>query len=119
MFLIIVADCDGISYYSDKTILKHLSFDIPTLQIVRKNLGDGGLIAYRKPFYQVLELPESQSKREVFGSILQKSENNKKIKNKNMSREAAKKTLRIFPTQNKSETRSIAEIIENIKKGLK
>lgn len=58
LFLVTVADAQGISYYSDTSILKRLSM-IPTQFIqARNDLMRIGLIAYRKPLYQVLAIGE-------------------------------------------------------------
>ena len=54
LFLTCVGDQFGLSYYSDKAINKHLN--IADLAIARRELLEADLIAYAKPFYQVLEL---------------------------------------------------------------
>ena len=56
LFLITVADCQGLSYYSDASIMTRLSMEALTLEHARHNLIAAGLIAYRKPLYQVLSL---------------------------------------------------------------
>lgn len=56
LFLITVADARGMSYYGDETIVKRLSMDMVTLQKARDNLIRAGLIAWKKPLYQVLSL---------------------------------------------------------------
>jgi hypothetical protein len=56
LFLVIVADSQGMSYYSDGSITERLSMDSLTLEQARCNLLGAGLIAYRKPLYQVLSL---------------------------------------------------------------
>jgi hypothetical protein len=68
LFLVTVADCQGLSYYSDPSIMKRLSMDQFTLEQARQNLIQLGLIAYKKPLYQVLALeanPRSTSKPRV------------------------------------------------------
>jgi hypothetical protein len=57
LFLVIVADCQGLSYYSDSSITKRLSMEESALEQARRNLIRLDLIAYRKPLYQVLALP--------------------------------------------------------------
>lgn len=56
LFLVTVADCQGLSYYADQTISKRLSMDITTLASARLELIQYKLIAYRKPLFQVLDL---------------------------------------------------------------
>lgn len=58
LFLVTVADSQGLSYYSDGSLMKRLSMDAATLQEARNNLVTLGLVAYEKPLYQVLHLPE-------------------------------------------------------------
>jgi hypothetical protein len=54
--LVTVGDGQGLSYYSDKSIIKSLSMDQHALQDARANLINIGLIAWQKPLYQVLAL---------------------------------------------------------------
>ena len=56
LFLVTVADYQGLSYYSSPSIMKLLSMDEPTLGQARQNLIRLELIAYEKPLYQVLAL---------------------------------------------------------------
>lgn len=56
LFLITVADAQGLSYYSDPSILRCLSLQTNQLTHARKKLQDLGLIAFEKPVYQVLAL---------------------------------------------------------------
>jgi hypothetical protein len=56
LFLVTVADCQGLSYYSDVSICERLTMDAPTLASARICLRKAGLIAYKKPLYQVLAL---------------------------------------------------------------
>ena len=56
LFLVTVGDAKGLSYYGDKSILKHLGMDQCALQEARANLINVGLIAWQKPLYQVLSL---------------------------------------------------------------
>lgn len=58
LFLVTVADVQGLSYYSDAAIGRHLKLDPLQLAAVRRQLEAAELIAYRKPLYQVLELLE-------------------------------------------------------------
>ena len=61
LFLVTVADAEGLSYYSDASIARHLDIDSVALSAARQQLMAGDLIAYRKPIYQVLALPEAAS----------------------------------------------------------
>ncbi len=56
LFLVTVADAQGLSYYSDRVISQRLDMDANTLAQTRKELIRIGLIAYQKPLYQVLAL---------------------------------------------------------------
>ena len=56
LFLVTVADADGLSWYSEATLCRQLSWSGPQLQIARAELQQAALIAYRKPLYQVLDL---------------------------------------------------------------
>ena len=60
LFLVTVGDAKGLSYYGDKSIIKHLSMDQNTLNEARANLIRIGLIAWQKPLYQVLSLDSSE-----------------------------------------------------------
>ncbi|NTV59356.1 MAG: hypothetical protein HGA74_19020 [Deltaproteobacteria bacterium] len=65
LFLVTVADSQGLSYYSDCSLMKRLSMDAVTLKEARNNLVTLGLVAYEKPLYQVLPLPEDSSGRYI------------------------------------------------------
>lgn len=58
LFLVTVADAQGVSYYSDPAIGRHLNMEGLVLSAARQQLIQIDLIAYRKPLYQVLALPE-------------------------------------------------------------
>ena len=60
LFLVTVGDAKGLSYYGDKSIIKHLCMDQCALQDARANLIKIGLIAWQKPLYQVLSLDRAQ-----------------------------------------------------------
>ena len=60
LFLVTVGDAKGLSYYGDKSIIKHLSMDQSALEDARANLINIGLIAWQKPLYQVLALDSPQ-----------------------------------------------------------
>lgn len=58
LFLVTVADSRGLSFYSDAAIARHLGLDLLVLAAARQHLVQADLLAYRKPLYQVLALPE-------------------------------------------------------------
>jgi hypothetical protein len=60
LFLVTVGDAKGLSYYGDKSIIKHLSMDQSTLNEARADLIRIGLIAWQNPLYQVLSLDRRQ-----------------------------------------------------------
>jgi len=58
LFLVTVGDVQGLSYYSDAAIGRHLKLELLQLSAARQQLLQADLIAYRKPLYQVLSLPD-------------------------------------------------------------
>jgi hypothetical protein len=56
LFLVTVADAQGLSYYSDASIARRLSMDLSRLIRARTDLIRLGLLAYERPLYQVLAL---------------------------------------------------------------
>jgi hypothetical protein len=56
LFLITVADARGMSYYSARTLSQRLAMDEHKLIRTRNELVNIGLIAYRKPLYQVMAI---------------------------------------------------------------
>ncbi len=56
LFLTSVADAQGLSYYSDASLMRRLKMDLVVLSASRQQLIQAGLIAYEKPLYQVLSL---------------------------------------------------------------
>jgi hypothetical protein len=70
LFLVTVADGQGLSYYGDDTICRLMPLrqvqdgpplDVEALDGARRELIANGLIAYQRPVYQVLALGPSQS----------------------------------------------------------
>ena len=64
LFLLTVADAQGLSYYSDTAIGNLLHIDVDNLQRFRSELVATHLIAYQKPLYQVLSLDEPMMPRQ-------------------------------------------------------
>jgi hypothetical protein len=56
LFLVTVADADGLSWYSDEALCRQLSCEPAQLRRDRAELQQAALIAYRQPLYQVLDL---------------------------------------------------------------
>ena len=76
LFLVSVADVDGLSYYSDASLMRRLNLDEVQLSASRRQLLQAGLIAYEKPLYQVLNLepePEKRSGQMSVGEILRQA----------------------------------------------
>jgi len=53
-----VADAQGLSFYSDAGVCRRLIMDQVSLSAARRQLIEADLVAYQKPLYQVLSLPE-------------------------------------------------------------
>ena len=76
LFLTSVADAEGLSYYSDASLVQRLKMDPLALSASRQQLVRAGLIAYEKPFYQVLSLdpvPTSRSGSISVGELLRRA----------------------------------------------
>ena len=58
LFLVTVADARGMSYYSTRTLSQRLAMDEHSLVQARDELVNIGLVAYRKPLYQVLAIDD-------------------------------------------------------------
>ena len=56
LFVVTVGNAQGLSWYSDTSVCRWLGFNHEQLLAARQELKQVGLIAYRKPVYQVLEL---------------------------------------------------------------
>ena len=56
LLLVVVADADGLSWYSDAALCRYLSMTDMALQRIREELQRAELIVYRRPLYQVLDL---------------------------------------------------------------
>ena len=56
LFLLTVADAQGLSYYAEPTLCRRLSLSQATLRQARQELITRHLLAYRRPLYQVLAL---------------------------------------------------------------
>jgi hypothetical protein len=56
LFLITVADAQGLSYYAEPSLCQRLSLTVSEIHQARQVLITRGLIAYQRPLYQVLAL---------------------------------------------------------------
>ncbi len=56
LFLVTVADAQGLSYYAEQTLCQRLSMSEVQLGQARQALITHHLLAYRRPLYQVLAL---------------------------------------------------------------
>ena len=56
LFLVTVADAQGLSYYADASLCQRLSMTNSELHQARQALITRGLVAYQRPLYQVLAL---------------------------------------------------------------
>jgi hypothetical protein len=63
LFLVTVADAQGLSYYGVPTLAQRLHLSTEELDAVRAQLIELELIAYQAPLYQVLALPGTQAAR--------------------------------------------------------
>lgn len=57
LMLVTVADAQGLSYYGEAAIERHLRLTPAQLASARERLIDADLIAFETPLYQVLALP--------------------------------------------------------------
>ena len=63
LFLVTVADAQGLSYYAAATLAKRLHLSERELGAARSQLIELDLIAYQTPLYQVLSLGEAPPRR--------------------------------------------------------
>ena len=57
VFLQCVSDAEGLSFYSDERICEELHFSLNGLWQAREALVGAGFLLYRRPIYQLLNLP--------------------------------------------------------------
>ena len=57
LFLVTVADAEGLSYWSEGALSRQLRLTAVQLRAARAELESAGLVAYEEPIWQVLELP--------------------------------------------------------------
>lgn len=61
LFLECVSDPQGLSFYSDERICEFLPWSLRGLWDARDRLCEAGFLLYRRPFYQLLQLPDSET----------------------------------------------------------
>ena len=61
LFLVVVGDREGRSYYSDRSVTEILRVSAPGLEHARKELISEGLIRYRRPYWEVKNIPQRRS----------------------------------------------------------
>jgi len=61
LFLVTVADENGISWYSDEKLCLLTGLAAPELAAARRQLAETSLMSYSRPVYQVLELPRPEA----------------------------------------------------------
>lgn len=63
LFLLTVADADGVSYWGERQLCERLRAGVVELCAARAELEAAELIAYDKPVWQVLQLPKRREVR--------------------------------------------------------
>lgn len=63
LFLVLVSDKQGLSFYGDLSLSYYLRLDHHQLQAAREGLIDKDLLCFESPCYQLLELPAKPEKR--------------------------------------------------------
>lgn len=73
LFLVTVGDERGVSWYSDKSLGRHLNLPETDVSRLRRHLVDAGLIAWRRPVCQVLSLDPATYDGGRFAEVLRES----------------------------------------------
>ena len=60
LVLVTVGDENGLSYYGDQSLGGFLSLTVEEIAAARRQLEHAGVLAYEKPFYQVLGLDNAE-----------------------------------------------------------
>lgn len=75
LFLAVVSDARGLSYYSDRSISAHLAMERDELAAARRELIERALLLFERPLYQLLSLdPLKADSRERAGCTLRLDE---------------------------------------------
>ena len=59
LFLIAVSDCDGLSYYGEKSVSREINCSEDAVSRLRKELVIAGLLAFDGSIYQILDLAKA------------------------------------------------------------
>lgn len=70
LFLVTVADAQGVSFYSDASLARILRWEALRLGAARQRLLAADLIAFGRPFYQVLSLDPGDRPGQRLGAAL-------------------------------------------------
>ena len=72
LVLVAVGDADGVSWYGDERLSVELGLSIGTVRDAREELAEAELIAYDRPFYQVLALTDEPATRIPLGAAFER-----------------------------------------------
>src|SRR4030065_1158704 len=61
LFLVVVGDRQGRSFYSERSIMEILRLSGPKLNHAREELISEGLISYRRPYWEAKKKPQGRS----------------------------------------------------------
>ncbi len=100
LFLVTVGDADGVSYYSRESLCDQLKFSVFEFERVHVELIEADLVAYKKPFYQVLDLPHTAEENDNFNKVLRNTQLSPRM-----------------PHSEKSESVSLGEVIKSMTGG--
>ena len=59
LFLVVVADGEGVSWWSERSLSARLGMEVDRLRQARAELEAADLVAYQAPVWQVLQLRET------------------------------------------------------------
>jgi len=59
LFLVVVADGEGVSWWSERSLSARLGMEVDRLRQARAELEAADLVAYQPPVWQVLQLRET------------------------------------------------------------
>jgi len=58
LFLVVVGDRQGRSFYSDRSVTEILRLSVSALNHAREELISEGLISYRRPYWELKDIPQ-------------------------------------------------------------
>ena len=114
LFLVTVGDERGVSWYSDKSLGRHLNLSESDVARLRRHLVDAGLIAWRRPVCQVLALDPSTYDGGRFAEVLRESVR----RERESSRRRSDLCVMTSPThrvpEDQGETTSLGDLIDDM-----